>query len=303
MRISIPIFAVLILGFCAANAHADTVFLRNGGRVEGKVTRKDGKLHIEQPDGVVIVDESDVDYIEPHKTPIELYEDKLGEIAQLPDGQGDAFAKLGQWCAENRLKSQALSAYKKAVQIDPDNLQARTALGYAKYDGKWMTVEDINAARGLVKHKDSWVTPEAKADLEKLEAATKYEQAKAQTEKLRMERAEAELQAANAKADAALAEVEALKEQYRDRDYYGYGGVIVYGSGHHKPQPEKPIVLGPGDRATITDANPINGAKYTRPDGTTAKVLTIYREGAPPVTRPIYGATPPQIIDPNKPSK
>ncbi|MBI3830648.1 MAG: hypothetical protein HY291_14095 [Planctomycetes bacterium] len=300
MRISMPVMAVLVLSLCAASSHADTVFLRNGGRVEGKVTRKDGKLHVEQPDGVVIVDEADVDFIEPHKTPIELYEDKLGEIAQMADGQGEAFAKLGQWCAENRLKTQALSAYKKAVQIDPDNLQARTALGYALFEGKWMTVEDANLARGLVKHKDAWVTPEAKVDLEKLEAATKFEQAKAETERLRMARAEAELQAANAKADAAMAEVEALKEQYRDRDYYGYGGVAIIGSGHSKPAPEKPIVLGPGDRATITDFNPLNGVKYTKPDGTTAKILTVYRIGAPPVTRPIYSNTPPQIIDPNK---
>jgi hypothetical protein len=115
-----------------------------------------------------------------------------------------------------------------------------------------------------------------------------------------MARAEAELQAANAKADAAMAEVEALREQYRDRDYYGYGGGAIIGSGHSKPAPEKPIVLGPGDRATITDFNPLNGVKYTKPDGTTAKILTVYREGAPPVTRPIYSNTPPQIIDPSK---
>lgn len=292
---------VLMLALAAGTARADIVYLLNGGQIEGKVTRRDGKVYIEQPDGVVIVSEDEVDYIEPKATPLEIYGEKLKAIAAQADGQAEAYAQLGKWCGENKLKNQAQASYKKAVELDPDNATARTALGYVKYDNKWMTLDELNQARGLVKHKENWVTPEAKADLEQLEAATKYEQAKSENERLRLQRAEAELQAANAKADAALAETEALREQYRYRDNYGgYGGVVVI-KPPSKPQPEKPIVLGPGERATITDANPINGQKYTKPDGTSAKVLTIYREGAPPVTRPLYGEAP-QIIDPNKPA-
>ena len=47
---------VLALALCAGRSYAVIVFLRNGGRVEGKVTRKDGKLHIEQADGVRHID-------------------------------------------------------------------------------------------------------------------------------------------------------------------------------------------------------------------------------------------------------
>ncbi|MCW8131604.1 MAG: hypothetical protein KIS92_14755 [Planctomycetota bacterium] len=302
MRKTWLLAGILGLACLSGLSHADTVYLLNGGVIEGRVTRKDGKVYIEKPDGIVIIPEDQIDYIEPKRTILDDYEDRLKEIAKKADGQGESYAQLGQWCAENKLKNQTQFSLKKALELDPDNATARTALGYAKYDGRWMTLDEINQVRGLVKHKESWVTPEAKSDLEKLEAATKYENAKAENERLRLQRAEAELQAANAKADAALAETEALREQYKYRDGYGgYGGVVyVRPGGGHKPPVEKPVVLGPGDRATITDANPINGTKYTKPDGTSAKVLTIYREGAPPVTRPLYGEAP-QIIDPNAP--
>jgi len=288
------------LALSAGIAHADIVYLLNGGTLEGKVTKKDGKVYIERHDGLVVISADQVDYIEAKKTDFELYLERFKELKLDAEGAGQKYADLGQWAAERNFKTQAEVCYRKAIEADPNQDAARAALGYVKYDGRWMPFDEAQKARGFVKHKDAWVTPEAKSDLEKLEAATALEKAKAESERLRLARAEAELQAAHAKADAAQAQVDALREEIRYRD--GYGGYPIYGFPRRsgKPAFDKDIVLGPGDKATVTNANPVNGALYTKPDGTTARVLTIYRPDGTVVTRPIY-TEPPKIIDPSKP--
>ena len=291
---------VAFLAFPACVARADWVYLFNGGILEGKVTQKDGKVYIERHNGLVVIPAEQVDRIEQKKTDFEIYLERFQVLAPDQEGAGQKFAELGQWAAERDFKAQAETCYRKAIEASPDNELARAALGYVRYNGAWMGFGEAQKARGLVRHGDAWVTPEAKADLQKLEAATELERARAESERLRLRRAEAELQAANAKADAAQAQIDALRDEIRYRDSYGGYPVAVYPR-HNAPTAfDKDIVLGPGDRATVTDANPINGAIYTKPDGTTARVLTIYRKNAPPVTRPIY-TEPPKIIDPNKP--
>jgi DNA replication initiation complex subunit (GINS family) len=50
--------------------------------------------------------------------------------------------------------------YQKIIAAEPDHEEARTALGYQRHQGKWLTQDEINEAQGLVRHKGKWMTPE-----------------------------------------------------------------------------------------------------------------------------------------------
>ncbi len=272
--------AVLLLGIPGA-CRADLVFLTNGGVLEGKVHRKKGKVYIVMAGGTVTIPEDKIEYIEKKDTILDEYENRLAAIDEKAEGAAQAFADLGKWCANNRLKAQASTQLKKALALDSNNETARLALGYERYQEKWMTSDEVQRARGLVRHGDAWVTPEAKADLVRLDAETQSQRARAQAEALKLQRAEAEAIEARAKAEAALAETEALREGLYNRYSNPYSYPIYYsgsrGRRHVIRNRCEPLRLGPGDTVRYSTRSPL-GVPTVRADGSTA-ILRIVTPG------------------------
>jgi hypothetical protein len=50
---------------------------------------------------------------------------------------------------------------KRLPLMDPDHEGAYKALGYEKYEGKWLTGDELMAARGFVRHEGRWLKREA----------------------------------------------------------------------------------------------------------------------------------------------
>jgi len=63
----------------------------------------------------------------------EQYEKKRLEAPQTARGQTD----LGRWCERVKLREEAVKAYERAIEIDPDFADARKALGHKKVLGRW----------------------------------------------------------------------------------------------------------------------------------------------------------------------
>lgn len=70
----------------------------------------------------------------------EQYEEQRMRAKQTAEGQ---FA-FGKWCDSRRLREEAIKAYERAIEIDPEYLPARQALGHKKVLGRW-TSEKIYA--------------------------------------------------------------------------------------------------------------------------------------------------------------
>jgi hypothetical protein len=64
---------------------------------------------------------------------LEQYEQKWLMAPQNAKGQYD----LGKWCEQHRLKEQAMQAYERSIEIDPEFEPARKALGHKKVLGRW----------------------------------------------------------------------------------------------------------------------------------------------------------------------
>ena len=196
---------VILAGVIAASvgsALADTVYLTNGNYLEGRVKYEDGRVVVEQPTGKIYLDSSKVDHIDKSKTVLDEFDEKVAAVQALGnDATAGAWAQAGRFASEHAMRDRAEKCYFKALAIDSENTTARLALGFEKFQDRWMSSDEANQARGLVKYNGAWVTPEAKADLLRIEAIAQAERAradaegaKAEQERLKLERLDTELQ-------------------------------------------------------------------------------------------------------------
>ena len=181
-------------------AHGDTVYLRNGWSVEGRVVREGGRVTVISRTGRISFDEDAVERIEEKETDEEIFDARLKAIDPR---DADGLFELGQWAADRKMEKEARIAWRKVLEAAPDHPAARVALGYGKFEGKWLGGEDLMRARGFVKWKGQFVPAEAVAELQKVEMEREIESLRAEAERLRLARAEVELEKVRAEASAA----------------------------------------------------------------------------------------------------
>ncbi len=170
--------AVLSLLLLVAVARADDIYGKQGS----KPFAADVKV-ISEGEKIVYIDKSlkersfqkdVVGRIEKKRSDVHECLDKLDAAKDA-----DAFVAVARWAEERKfVKAAVESIYGRALEADPRNEAANVALGRVLYKDEWMTPEQKAerekldqeaemAAKGLVRFEDQWVTPEDKAQLEK----------------------------------------------------------------------------------------------------------------------------------------
>jgi len=213
----------------AANASADVLYLENGGRIQGRVlSHDDATISVDIGPGVIGLPASSVARIEPGRTVLDDYEQRLS-AARV--GNADDWLALARWASGHGLHPQATHAYKKVLAIDAGNPDANRAMGRVEFDGHWVSKAEAYRASGYVRFAGQWVTPAEKAALEQ----QRDERAAADQAIADARRAEARARAAEARARAAEAEARAREAEY-------YNGVPLFWAGIRPGRPGKPIV-------------------------------------------------------------
>lgn len=164
--IATALAASLALLLAAVAARADVLHLKNGGRVEGKVTKVGEEYVVEHRFGTARVNASEVERVEEKETLEERYERKLGEIDRKDPA---ARVKLGLWLRENGWEEKATEEFEAALKLDPDHRGAHGALGHVFYEGEWRTEDEIMERKGFVRFEGKWVTEREKEHLLALE--------------------------------------------------------------------------------------------------------------------------------------
>ena len=154
---SLPFIFLLALA-----APADEVELESGTVVEGKVEDLGDSIRVVRSGFSVVYPKHLVRSIVYKKTSEEVYAEKAGA---LRDEDVEGHLALARWCLLKKLAAEARREFEKVVAVEPDHEEARAGLGQRLYQGRWMTEDEINEARGLVRHKGRWMTPEER-DLE-----------------------------------------------------------------------------------------------------------------------------------------
>ncbi len=185
----------------AAPAAADEFQLANGRKIQG-IERPDpdrpDRVIIEVGAGVIELDSREVLSRSPGRTDLHEYYERWERVKGSK--KASDFFDLARWAREHRCHKFVLMLCEKAVTIDPDHEGARSELGHRKVEGKWLTFEEAQEAKGLVLFEGRWVT-EAERELvvrERLEAKERAETARRERERKREEERQRRLEAQQA---------------------------------------------------------------------------------------------------------
>lgn len=160
IRRGIPAVVIGLLA-SAGTARADRIELRGGGHVRGKVTADPTN-----PDRVLVI-------MERGKLPLSLQRAQVTRVDEEPgplDGYvvrrrsavdtAQAQFDLAGYCEQNRLPHLARLHYETALKLDKNFGPAHEKLGHVLVGEKWLDRDEVEAAKGMVKVRGKWVTPE-----------------------------------------------------------------------------------------------------------------------------------------------
>ena len=160
---------VLLLSGAAPGVRADQILLKNGNRLEGRVTATaPGRIRVELDAGSSI--EIELDQVAeriPGRSPLELFPERL---RAMPREDRDGFIELARWGEERGIKRCAREAWREVLRLDPHQETARQRLGYALHRNRWVLRDALEDA-GFVLHRGLWVTPARVAEMEAEERA------------------------------------------------------------------------------------------------------------------------------------
>lgn len=149
---------------CAPIAADEKVGIKGGGAVVGKANPTEKFIEVNVAPGIrIALDANKADITKedrPEETEYQTRLEKLNETAE-------AHWEMYQWCKQNSLTAYAYQHAWRVIEIDPDHLQARTALDFLR-DGKgWILRDDMMLRSGRIKDGSQWRIPE---EMEKLKA-------------------------------------------------------------------------------------------------------------------------------------
>ncbi len=166
----VTITAAAVLLF-AAIALADTIHLKGGQKLEGKIlAEKPDYVEIRTRFGNIKVERERIDKVEYGETPEEEYKRKLKKVDK---NDAEALYELAQWCKENKLKKEHIQLLKKVLKANPQHDETNREMGKVKYDGRWFNPSELNEfkkteaermeAQGMVWYEGMWMPePQAK---------------------------------------------------------------------------------------------------------------------------------------------
>jgi hypothetical protein len=170
-RNALALLGVLFLA--GSFARADLLTTKDGRKLEGKVVADtpDG-VKFRTSVGVVDIPRRDVASLVLGKTRVE----ELAEREKTAKTAAEIF-EVATWAEGQGLKPQAKRLMKRTLQLEPNHAGANQYFGRVLYEGEWLEVAERDRrvlakeaatmqARGLVRHGDTWVTPEDKAHLD-----------------------------------------------------------------------------------------------------------------------------------------
>jgi hypothetical protein len=167
--------AIVILLVAASAAPADVFVLRGGVRVTGQLLNPDQSPRqqyiVQTADGAkVTLDADQVQQILRPKAEEVEYERIRPTYADTAAAQWE----LAQWCRTHRLPAQRDVHLRRVIELEPNHVEARHALGYSQVDGQWVTQDEIMIQRGYQRYKGQWKLPQ---EIELLENKRKQDAA------------------------------------------------------------------------------------------------------------------------------
>lgn len=129
-----PRLATIFAAIFAVPLHADTIRLKGGRALHGKIeAQSETTVRFRTTSGTIEISRDEIVLIEHGPAPWEEYDRVKGDYPDTADGQ----FRLALWCESHGLSAEARRHYERVIELNPDHLSARRALGYVRADGQW----------------------------------------------------------------------------------------------------------------------------------------------------------------------
>ena len=156
---------LVLLFLCSDVSFADTVVLKSGRTLTGKVTEGKAKkggdfIILETEAGAVYkLDKGDIVKSIRKLDPVDIdYRKRLRAVSDIATDH----INLAKWCEKNgktRFKEQIRWHYANVIRLDPDHSSARKKLGYFKLsDGTWVAEAEFKSRQGYKKGRKKWIS-------------------------------------------------------------------------------------------------------------------------------------------------
>ena len=165
-HLRIATLAVIVIG-AAADARADRISLRGGGELRGVAVpdpeHPEKTLVLTEKGGAPIAfDRAQILKVVRVPGPLDEYVKRRDHL----ESTAEAEFELGQWCEEQGLAGLADVHYRRAIGRDKAFGPAHKKLGHVSQAGRWLTLDQVRQAQGMVKVRGKWITSEEKARLD-----------------------------------------------------------------------------------------------------------------------------------------
>ena len=152
-----PAVSLFLMVACSSSALGDEVVLRNGHKIVGIQREEKDRVVVETGYGTVSLPREEVVSVTKGDTPLHAFPVRRAEIEKSRNAED--FTKLAAWARENKMPRYVGDLMKRAMELDPENAEARAALGYVRYQGRWVTQAEFRKEQGLVQEGGRWMHP------------------------------------------------------------------------------------------------------------------------------------------------
>ena len=200
---------------------ADEVFLKGAGTISGKIVEQtETTVMVDIGSGVMGVPMAHVDRIVKGRSPLNDYAERAGHLGPQ---DVDGWRKLGGWASQQGLSVQSREAYRKVLDLAPNDREANEAMGFVLLEGRWVPEEEAYRARGYVKFDGEWMTP---AEAQRFRDSEAADQARQDAEQRARE---ADTEKLLAETRAAKAAERAADQQAREREEARWSQPVYWG--------------------------------------------------------------------------
>ncbi|HVT29822.1 MAG TPA: hypothetical protein VHE81_17520 [Lacipirellulaceae bacterium] len=152
---------MLIYGASGIAARADVFELSSGGWLEGELVKtneadKSNYTISLATGGRVTIPRSEVSKIDN----VSVDEAEYQKLARSSPDTVEGHWKMAEWCRQHNLRSDRQQHLERILELDPNHVASRTALGFHKQDGQWMNRDDVMASRGLELYQGRYLAPQ-----------------------------------------------------------------------------------------------------------------------------------------------
>ena len=141
-------------------AMGEVFHLSSGGSIEGTLLNPDESprmtYEVETSSGKLVLGRNTVRDVVAFSEQLKQYETFLPRMPDTIEGQ----FQMARWCDKNNLPEKRDYHYNEILKKEPDNEAARRALGYDRFQGKWIIRDEWNRQQGYVREGRSWRYPQ-----------------------------------------------------------------------------------------------------------------------------------------------